>query len=150
MPLVGSFGDGDKARGREDDSGIADVEADPILDDPGLFEIVCCAEIRALIAVNILGSVVAVAEGDDEVFSRKQFVVYEGIRPESRPEKSAYAGAERERSVPIGVEVVGVPGGQVDAAVAEFVLAVYFAAPDVVAFGENAASVTAAPIAEAI
>lgn len=77
-------------------------------------------------------------------------MVDEGIGSESRPEKSAYAGAERERSVPIGVEFVCVPGGQVDAAVAEFVLAVYFAAPDVVALGENAASVTAAPIAETV
>ena len=53
----------DETGRREDRSGIADIETDPFLEDPGLLEVVCGADKETVIAVDVFGGVVAETRG---------------------------------------------------------------------------------------
>ena len=59
---VAALGHGDETGRREDRSGIADIETNPFLEDPGLLEVVCGADKEAVIAVDVFGGIVAETE----------------------------------------------------------------------------------------
>ncbi len=60
----------DETGRREDRSGIADIETDPFLEDPGLLEVVCGAGKETVIAVDVFGRIVAKTESGNELPAR--------------------------------------------------------------------------------
>jgi len=84
----------DETGRREDRSGIADIETDPFLEDPGLLEVVCGAGKETVIAVDVFGGIVAETESGNELPASRPLLIQESVRPEARPEKPPGARAQ--------------------------------------------------------
>src|SRR4029077_17368114 len=150
LPLIPSTGHCHETGRRKDRARIAEVEIDPFFDDPRFLKVVRAAEIEAVVTMHIFGRVVTKARSRDPLFPSQPFFVQESIGTISRPEESADACSQGQRTVPIPVEVVGVASRHIDASVAELVLAIHLGIPDVFSLLINAACVAASPVAVAV
>src|SRR3981081_1220810 len=103
-----------------------------------------------MVTMDILGRIVAEAQSRDKLLSCTPFPIDESIGSETRPEETASARNDRQRGVPVGVEIVCVASGQIHPRGAELVFAVNVTAPGILSLSNNATGITTAPTAEVV